>query len=320
MKFRLVVAMTVLAFGACDSKSSGSSSSADTQSAGSTDTSGGTTDTSVVAASDATSGAGDTSTTVPDTSGTGGTGSDVIAAEDSVIPSDDDAGTTDGPLTCSGILQCVNKCPQTNQTDFNLCMQDCVSQSDTQGATAFQDFLKCQTTACKDATTTELLQVCMQEKCSDQIYACFAAGDLTCKEFSGCLSTCKAGDQACQAACFEQASPLAGKTYDQITACIQKACPAPATQECANTQINPGGACVDVYAACDAGTEYVDPGTTDGGTGSTDGGTGSTDGGTGATDGTIPPPAMPAFNPAEFQSPAQYDGGYWKMIPSFHAR
>ena len=157
-------------------------------------------DTSVGDGSSADTGTGESGDTTGDGDGDGDTTGD---------------GDGDGFTACPVLLACVEDCG-----GDMACEATCEAEATPLAQTEADELVACiVANACMD-------DACVEANCPAELFAC-NTGELTCGELVECAQPC-AGNEACEASCYSNATTLAQTQIEQLNACtIDNGCDDP---------------------------------------------------------------------------------------------
>ncbi len=171
-------------------------------------------------------------------------------------------GVCDAPncgLDCAGFAECASGC-QRNDSD---CFFRCSAGAGPTAQATYEDAAACARN-CADGD-----RVCLQERCADELAACFGAPDIGNDDCGGvwnCVNACEV--DGCQQSCFEQGTVQAQEAFSEVVDCIQTKCAdqsdnaafsACLAQRCrqAMTQCMPPDDCRVTGGDCPAGTACI---------------------------------------------------------------
>lgn len=152
-----------------------------------------------------------------------------------------------GPqLSCGELPACFQGC------DSMECDSDCLDSASPSATIAYEHMSSCRSANCGDIFDPSDYFKCMTEYCWVEFTLCFdgTEGTLTCGEISACVLAC--GDSACQNQCVVNGTPESANEYMTLSVCTLEACGKTPTAACLAGAVAPGGACGDLYAACQA--------------------------------------------------------------------
>jgi len=122
-------------------------------------------------------------------------------------------------LSCEGILECMQGCRD------EQCQFDCYERGTPDAREAIERAFECVEFECSWAQTEDEQGRCQQERCGDEIRACFGVeGEvLTCGQGLDCAAGC-GPDEGCLQDCFIRTEPTAQPLLEQIFSCAERAC------------------------------------------------------------------------------------------------
>ncbi len=158
----------------------------------------------------------------------------MMSCEDEISQCFDDS-TTPQPLTCMGLIECVNECAQ-NDSD---CLDACIAVASPSAVAASSNLSQCSTeNQCVDMT-------CVRLQCTPEYEACQGDGvvtDLTCVDAAGCIAECDESSENCVSDCLDATGTEALAQLDSYLRCLsENQC-----EDSACAQVN----CGDEIRAC----------------------------------------------------------------------
>ncbi|MFN3201949.1 MAG: S1 family peptidase [Bradymonadia bacterium] len=148
---------------------------------------------------------------------------------------------------CGSIFNCFNSC-QGDGCEFG-----CYAEGSPEGRATFDTAIQCMTNNCANAAD---YQACVQQRCGEEIDACFDAGpppppgDGDCETLLNCANSC--GNAECQQQCYANGSAQAREDYETLINCVFERCEGlegDAFNDCAYDR------CGNLWATCIPGDE-----------------------------------------------------------------
>ncbi len=97
-------------------------------------------------------------------------------------------------MDCKGYAKCWGDCNSNHSGDAS-CVTNCQNQSTTQAVQNFSDFQGCLSQNCKNASTNDELNKCLEAHCLDQYFKCFSGTKYQkCTDLVNCLNNCPKDD------------------------------------------------------------------------------------------------------------------------------
>jgi hypothetical protein len=149
-------------------------------------------------------------------------------------------GDPESEVLCWDTYLCVSSCY--NAEDKPACEAECVSKASKEGKDLYNTMMECVDANCSGAADPG---ECAQEKCAEQISACFnhfePAAPGTCMAIFECQQKCPQNDQGCYQSCVDQGNAKGQQLYNDFVSCANSC---GGDQSCVNEQ------CADQQNAC----------------------------------------------------------------------